>query len=313
MPTIAWETRQTNSIAMTMVLILLGSGESVSQEQTRSGPNLPLQQALNLQPAINEASDPSVPLEDPTDRDPELENFPEAINDPMWNWLVGSAWDSSLELGINGGSGNSESFNISGGFDMKNETESTVKKIGFKYINNKSNSLRVAHNARLNLDWERKFATSTVSGIRPSKWSWFVKNTYQFDEFRPFDLRIAVNSGVGYKFLDSEIQSLKGRFGAGTSKEFGGTNGQWIPEALFGLDYRRQLSKKQHLESTVDYFPSWEDYADFRVVTDLSWILLLDAETDLSLKLNINDQYDSTPTGGKANDLFYSLLLLWKF
>ena len=56
---------------------------------------------------------------------------------------------------------------------------------------------------------------------------------------------------------------LKGRVGAGATKEIGGVNNEWIPEALFGLDYRRQLSRKQKLELTVDYFPSWEDFTDY--------------------------------------------------
>lgn len=233
-------------------------------------------------------------------------NFPEAVNEPMNDWFQWSSWESSAELGINGGSGNSQSFNITSGFDMKRSTDSTDAKIGLKYINNKSNDVLVANNARLNLDWERKFGDG-------SPWSWFLKNTYLYDDFRPFDLQVTLNSGFGYKFFDSDIQMLKGRVGAGATKEIGGVNNEWIPEALFGLDYRRQLSRKQKLELTVDYFPSWEDFTDYRLITDLSWEYLLDEETNLSLKLNVNDRYDSTPDGAKANDIFYSLLLLWKF
>lgn len=239
--------------------------------------------------------------------------FPEAINEPMTSWMDWSEWDSSLELGINGGSGNSESFNVTSGFDFTRSTELTETKVGLKYINNKSNNVLVAHNARLNIDWEKKFGDMSANGFSPSRWSWFIKNNYYYDDFRPFDLRIALNSGLGYKFFDNDVQMFKGRFGAGVSREFGGVNDDWIPEALFGLDYRRQLSKAQKLELTVDYFPSWEDYTDYRVVTDCSWVFLIDDETNLSLKLNVNDQYDSTPDGAKANDIFYSILMLWKF
>lgn len=233
-------------------------------------------------------------------------NFPEAVNEPMNDWFTWSSWESSAELGINGGSGNSQSFNVTSGFDMKRSTDFADAKIGLKYINNKSDDVLVAHNARLNLDWERKFGDD-------SPWSWFLKNTYLYDDFRPFDLQVTLNSGFAYKFFDNEIQMLKGRAGTGATKEIGGVNDDWVPEALFGLDYRRQLSKKQKLEVTVDYFPSWEDFTDYRLITDLSWEYLLDEETNLSLKLNVNDRYDSTPDGAKANDIFYSLLLLWKF
>lgn len=259
------------------------------------------------------ASDPNLngPLfeERPAPQDPGINpfpgGFPEAINEPMNDWLNFSEWDSSVELGINGSSGNSESFNLSSGFDLKRSGELIDTSVGFKYINNRSNSVLVAHNARLSLDWERKFGESP--------WSWFVKNTYYYDEFRPFDLRIALNSGVGYKFFENDVQMLKGRMGAGASREIGGINNAWTPEALFGLDYRRQLSKRQKLALTVDYYPSWDNFRDYRLVTDASWEFLLDEATNLSLKLNVNDRYDSTPDGGKPNDIFYSLLLLWKF
>lgn len=254
-------------------------------------------------------------VQDPNVQDPSLGpgNFPEAVNEQMSDWMNWSNWDSSVELGINGSSGNSDSFNVSSGFDLKQSNEMTETKIGLKYINNKSNAVLVAHNARLTFDWEKKFGAMTVGRFEPSRWSWFIKNTYYYDDFRPFDLRIAINSGLGYKFFESDLQMLKGRVGAGASREFGGVNDDWIPEALFGLDYRRQLSKRQKLEATVDFFPSWEDYSDYRVVTDVSWELLVDEETNMSLKLNVNDRYDSTPDGASANDIFYSLLMLWKF
>lgn len=241
-------------------------------------------------------------------------SFPEAINESMVGWMDWSQWDSSVELGINGSSGNSESFNISSGFDLNQNTERTETRIDFNYINNRSNDVLVAHNARLTIDWEKKFGEELGQRFEPSRWSWFIKNTYFYDEFQPFDLRIALNSGVGYKFLETEIQMLKGRFGAGASREVGGINDEWIPEALFGLDYRRQISKRQKVNLTIDFFPSWEDFSDYRLVNDFAWEFLLDEATNLSLKFNVNNQYDSTPDGGAvANDVFYSLLMLWKF
>lgn len=239
--------------------------------------------------------------------------LPTAIEKPAIGLWERKNWDSSIELGINGGSGNSETFNVSSGFDMKRSTDSTEAKLGLKYVNNKSNSTLVAHNLRFSIDWEKKFADTKGQLQQASRWSWFIKNTYYYDDFRPFDLRVALNAGWGCKLLENEIQMFKGRVGAGASREFGGVADAWIPEALLGLDYRRQLSATQKLEATVDYYPAWEDFSDYRLVTDCSWEFLLDQETNLSLKLNVNDRYDSTPDGASANDIFYSLLALWKF
>ena len=48
------------------------------------------------------------------------------------------------------------------------------------------------------------------------------------------------------------------------------------------------------------------------MINDAHWKILLHEESDLHLKIGIVDRYDSTPNGAEANDLTYSLLLLWK-
>ena len=40
-----------------------------------------------------------------------------------------------------------------------------------------------------------------------------------------------------------------------------------------------QLTKRQKLTSTVDYYPAWDDFSDFRMVSNVSWELLLDEAT----------------------------------
>ncbi|MEC9094975.1 MAG: DUF481 domain-containing protein [Planctomycetota bacterium] len=242
-----------------------------------------------------------------------FQDLPQVVTETpsgLWAW---EEWDNSIELGINGGAGNSETLNISGGLDLEHSDSIHEAKIGLKWVNNTSNSTLVARNVRFSIDWEKKFGELMDRPLEASRWSWFIKNTYYYDDFRPFDLRAAVNSGAGLKFYENKIRMLKGRIGAGVSREFGGAADHWIPEALIGLDYRRQLSKRQKLEATFDYYPSWEDFSDYRLVMDGSWVFLLDEETNLSLKLNVNDRYDSTPDGASANDVFYSLLALWEF
>jgi hypothetical protein len=62
----------------------------------------------------------------------------------------------------------------------------------------------------------------------------------------------------------------------------------------------------------IDYYPSWEDYADYRVEANAGWEILLDEESHMSLKLAAIDRYDSTPGGKRPNDLNYSMVLVWK-
>lgn len=224
---------------------------------------------------------------------------------PMNGWFCFECWDSSFEIGINGASGNSDNFNTRIGFDLERKTPVTAAKLGFDYSSAEVNGVDTQNFANLKLDLDRVFAEG-------SPWSLFLKTDLLWDEFRPFDLRLAINSGLGYKWVDNGATLFRTRTGAGVSREFGGVNNDWIPEAVFGLDFNHQLNDRQKLTATVDYLPSFEDFSDYRIVGDFSWEMLLHEATNMSLKLSVLDRYDSTPDGAEANDISYALLLLWK-
>ena len=104
---------------------------------------------------------------------------------------------------------------------------------------------------------------------------------------------------------------MLGRFGAGASREFGGEEDTWAPEALFGLEYDYQITKTQRLTTKLDYFPEWERFHQYRVVLDVGWEIQLDRPRNTSLKFTLLDRYDSTPNGAIPNNLNYGVLLVW--
>ena len=87
----------------------------------------------------------------------------------------------------------------------------------------------------------------------------------------------------------------------------------YVPEGLAGLEFERQLTKRQKVTFSVEYFPDVTDPDEFRANSKAAWEMLVDPDMNLNLKLSVTDRYDSTPNGAKRNDLDYSLLLLWKY
>ena len=88
---------------------------------------------------------------------------------------------------------------------------------------------------------------------------------------------------------------------------------QWVPEALLGMDSELRINDRMKLVSKTDYFPQWDNFRDYRVVSDTSWQLVLDEATNLSLKVGVVTNIDSTPQPGfKTTDLNYLAVLLWK-
>lgn len=214
-------------------------------------------------------------------------------------------WEGSFELGLNGTEGNSRTFNFRFGLDAKRKTPRDVFSVDLDYHKNTSRSVETANRAYL--DWRYEWL------IEDSLWTLFVHGTDDYDEFRPYDIRVTIDAGVGRKLIDTDWTSLLGRLGAGVSRELGGTNEQYVPELGFGLDLNHKISKRQKLAATIDYRPEVANFSDCRINARLSWVVVLDEEANLSLKVSLLDRYDSTPDSGEPNDVDYSTVLLWSF
>ncbi|MDD4267486.1 MAG: DUF481 domain-containing protein [Pirellulales bacterium] len=227
---------------------------------------------------------------------------------PWWMYDMGDwldFWTGSLELGVTGSEGNSQTLNYQLGVDAKRKTKQTVLDFDLQYYRKSADSIETSHRLFAETRWEWLFADSP--------WTWYVRQLTEYDEFTAYDVRLTFDTGLGYALIDNETTSFVTRAGAGGSREIGGPDDSWVPEAVFGLEFSHQLSKRQKLSASADYTPDVTNFSDYRLTSKAAWEVLLDEEMNLSLKLSILDRYDSTPNGVKPNDLDYTITLLWKF
>ncbi|MEX2188657.1 MAG: DUF481 domain-containing protein [Pirellulales bacterium] len=254
----------------------------------------------------------AIPLDNPpsTAADVAAETDAAAIEvQPLSSWYqphywLGPKWTGSIELGMNGSEGNAQTFSMRAGANLKRETELYTLAVEASHARTTADSLETQNNALGKLKLDRKFGESP--------WTMFGVGTAEYDQFKAFDLRLALHAGVGYKIIKTDATSLVGRLGSGVSHEIGGPDDSYVPEALLGLDFEHQITAKQKLVFKAEYLPEWGDFQNYRLVSDASWECLLDEESNLSLKIGAIDRYDSTPNGRKANDIDYLLLLMWK-
>lgn len=227
---------------------------------------------------------------------------------PTWYelryWLGADPWDAGVELGINGSNGNNDVFSMRVGGHAKRTTKYWKLDSSLIYNKNHTNGLETQNNGKHDLRLDRILAESP--------WTLFVLENLIYDEFQTYDLQLSLNTGVGYQWIKNDATDLLTRVGAGATREFGGVNDDWQPQALFGLDFSRQLTKMQKLTAKVDYFPEWEDFNQYRVVSDFSYQVDLDRPKNVSLKFSLIDRYDSTPDGVEPNSLDYAVLMIWK-
>ena len=231
-----------------------------------------------------------------------------APDEPRWYsptyWFGPTGWDTAIELGLNGSSGTSESMSLRTGGYIKRETE--YRKIDFDLYHNRTRAagIETQNNAQASFrhDWL----------LADSPWSVYLQSQLYYDEFQAFDLNLNVNSGIGYQFIDTDWTDLTGRIGAGASREFGGPNDDWVPEAQFGIDFEQKMSETQKFTTTIDYYPEFENFNRYRLLTDIGYEVELMVPSNVSLKIAATNRYDSSPDGVDPNNLNYSVLLLWK-
>ena len=221
------------------------------------------------------------------------------------DWLRGTPWNTSIELGLNGSTGNNESFSIRTGGTMKRESRFSKLDFSIYYNRTTTGDGTTQNNATSDIrnDWLLDDS---------SPWSLYTKANVFYDQFQAFDLQANGNSGIGYQIFKDPALNLTTRCGGGASREFGGPDNEWVPEALFGFEYDQSVTDTQKFFATLEYYPQLANFGEYRLVADGGWEIELVKPSNVSLKLSANDRFDSTPNDAEPHLVNYSVLLLLK-
>lgn len=222
------------------------------------------------------------------------------------SWTKGWTWKAFA--GVNGASGNSENFSARLALDGERFTSKYETKLAFSYIygtsdGNKDTSRGVAS---LKNDWL----------IEDSKWRVFGEAKYEYDEFQEWDHRVSAAVGLGYElYQDEDTTLLIGRAGVGGYYEIGEeADEEFVPEGLIGLELRHKLSENAKLNATTTYYPSFDDFGEFRWQTNAGLEVVMDKDSGMTLNTGFEHRHDSEPGDGrKYNDLTYYMGLGWTF
>jgi putative salt-induced outer membrane protein YdiY len=214
-------------------------------------------------------------------------------------------WETSIEFGLNGSSGTSDSLSIRAGGHILRESRFSKLDLDTTYNRTSNGGVPTQDNAELDIrnDWLLDEA---------SPWTLFATSNLFYDQFQAFDLQTSANTGIGYRFVHLPELELIGRVGGGVSREIGGPDDRTVPEALLGSEYTQRISTKQKATAKLDYYPDLDEVGEFRLVAEAGWEIALDRPSNVCLKLAANDRYDSTPSGANPHLVNYSVLLLIK-
>jgi putative salt-induced outer membrane protein YdiY len=215
-------------------------------------------------------------------------------------------WDGSFNLGLDGSEGNTEAFNFRFALNATRKTEFSIITANLDYKKQTSFTQPTADRLYFDGRCERL--------ITQTRWSYFFHETIEYDRSQPFNVRDTSDAGLGYRLIKTDLTTLIGRFGGGFSHEYGGPeDGEYTPEAVFGLQLECQLNKRHKLLGIVEYAPDVADFLRYRIRTQAALEMLLNEKGNLGLRMGVLERYNSVPNGARPNDLDYALMLMWKF
>lgn len=216
-------------------------------------------------------------------------------------------WNRQLEIGLNGADGNTQNLNFRAAFktDYEDDEDRWLYSMLYRTASSDGTTSEKNFNAELFKDW-----------LLPGKdYFYFANGRYDWDDFQDWDSRWSGFGGIGYQFIDNDEWNVRGRAGLGGNQEMGGTLGdEFTTESLLGVEADWQIKDGHAFAFTNYLYPSLEDIADFRNVTTLDYIITIDRDKGLALKLGLTNEHDSaTPATSKKNDFTYYASLIWQF
>lgn len=216
---------------------------------------------------------------------------------------VKARWDAQLELGVSAREGTTEESNFRGAL------RATRKAAGHEFKYDATHRLATSRGDRT----ENRFSTGFFSEWerpRPG-WTAFAQGRFDMAEFQAWDQRLTAAGGLGYRLIEVkgiddagnpvDVFTLTGRAGIGLRQEFGSLNEGLSPEGLLGAEFAYRVSRHQSITGDTTLYPDLNDTKEFRLVSQLNWMIDIDQMDGIALKLGLSHEYESRTAPGVAH------------
>jgi len=257
----------------------------------------------------DEAADAAETAPSPEAAPPAPDAPPEAAAEPSTppeptGFFAG--WSNQLEIGFNASSGNSENADARLRFASKKENDEHRWAFDAAYYlaYDEGDKTDNEFTAGLLKDWL----------IPESRWFWWARGRYDYDEFESWDQRLSAGVGPGYHLVQEENLTIDLRAGMGLAREFGSDEDNIKPEAQLGAEAEWTIDDRQSLVGETWLFPDLGDLGEYRWTAALAWQLKLDWKRGLALKFGLENEYESeVDPDADNNDLKLYGALVFEF
>lgn len=217
-------------------------------------------------------------------------------------------WAYEASAAITGRTGGSEKF--AGSLGVKATLESPDDKLIFAGQINRAqeNGTETANDWKAGVDYSAAFAGS--------KTVWYVRTDLSKDKIKAIDLRSNSAFGLGRKLIKKDNQDMEVRLGLGYVYETYTTGVTDFESAGLDVAFLHSLELGwAKMNNNVTWTPSFEDFANYRLVHTSSFDLPVKTGEFWKLRMGVTNDYQSQPVGGieKLDTTYFTALILnWK-
>lgn len=220
------------------------------------------------------------------------------------------AWDTSLALGVHVTDGNSRTLLGSARLASQREVAEHTLRLGLEGV--------YGENTVANELGEEESQVTAESAKASASYRYALSGTYFYgdsavlhDDTADVEYRATVGVGLGYSVVKTDNASVGVEGGAGYLwEDVADLTDNYVTLRVAVISERR-LSKTAKVWESVEYVPRADDLDDYLLAGEIGVEAAVDSS--LSLRVVVQDRYDSTPAAGREeNDVAVISSLSWQ-
>lgn len=212
-------------------------------------------------------------------------------------------WDSSVALGLNLTSGNSDTVLSTLEFVTEREYERDSWRLGATAAYGETGGDKTTQRGRAFLEYQR---------LLNERWYIGAHADVVHDDVADVNYRLTLSPVTGYHFIKTDRTRLSGEIGPSVVLEkVGGEEKQYLSLRL-GERFEHQFNERAKVWQSAEILPQVDDWENFLLRAEVGAEAALNAK--LSLRAVLRNEYDNDPPPGREhNDLTLTTALVYKF
>ena len=211
-------------------------------------------------------------------------------------------WNTTVGAGVNLSRGNTKSMLLNGSVVSEFKKDKNEAKVGVEgnYGETEVTLADKTKETQGNVENSRAFAD--YRRLLNERTYGYLSGEVRNDNIAKIDYRAMVGPGIGQYLLKSDRQNLAVEIGATYIMESVDGVKDEKPALRLGERYDLKVGDASKIWESVEFLPAFQDFGDYLMNAEVGAEAAMN--TRLSLRLVLQDKYDSTPGAGlKKNDL----------